>query len=144
MNVLKAMRYEDTANAKQKKKWKLKVLPGQCVAVDSSESSENSECEDLNVQSNNCCVSEESVVDCELEKTVIKSEKIDIGQANNNLEKVNPKNLKIGDWVVVNFIYASKKAGSLNRLSKKQTLAHLSANWFLYMHRKTKCLKQHF
>lgn len=123
IDVLKAMRYEDAASAKTKKKTKLKVLPGQSVTIDSSESSETSECEVNNLndkESDIECNSEESDVDCE---DVIKSEAVDLGQTNNNAEsylsKVKSKDLKTGDWVIVNFIYSSNKPGPSKQIIKK-------------------------
>lgn len=123
LNVLKAMRYEDTASTKTKKKTKLKVLPGQSVTVDSSESSD-SECEDneLCYQSDDCSTSEENDVDCTIKNDLVNSETVVIGQTNHRFEKIEPGNLKTGDWVVVNFVYSSNKAGPSHQIDKKPNI----------------------
>lgn len=119
VNVLKAMRYEDTASTKTKKKTKLKVEPGQSVAVDTDSESSDSECENENNNLENGGDSEESEVDCAVANEPTSSQS---GAFGRERESVNLKALKIGDWVAVSFIYSSQKPGS----SKKSLQKHNS------------------
>ncbi len=120
VNVLKAMRYEDTASAKKTKKSKLKVLPGQSVTVDSSSENSDSEGGDLSHASDDCSMNEESDVDHGSGNIAIESETIDSDNSKTiNFEKIEPQNLKAGDWVVVNFIYSLNKAGSSKQIESK-------------------------
>lgn len=120
INVLKAMRYEDTENTTKKKKTKLQVLPGRSVTVDSSESDE-SDCDEKEDQtksneSDDSCNSEESV-----DHDITKSESMDV----DNFETIEPENLKKDDWVAVNFIYSSKQAGSSKDVNKTKSRAFI-------------------
>lgn len=120
VDLLKSMRYEETV--KPKKKSKLKIAPGKSVGVEDSES-ENETDNDSDKDD-----VEQSDHDDDIEMLMPTEDDecfSDIGDAAkfspNNVARikypfsVQPQQLKIGDWLVVSFIYSAGTTKEVNR-----------------------------
>lgn len=110
VNLLKSMRYEDTANVKPKKKSKLCVPPGKSIGLEDFDSSESSDASLFNNESDIVPEKIDSV--CVTGEDDIHDSKINNMASSSYPFKTKPDDLKTGDWLAVSFFYSTTKAAS--------------------------------
>lgn len=120
VKLLKSMRYEETTQPK--KKSKLKIAPGKSVGVEDFDSeSENEIDSDSDLEHNN----DGDDDDDDNDMPTVDDEMFDSSDVKPNSVvhkdypfSVHPADLKIGDWLVVTFIYSNGKAATAKQSSR--------------------------